>query len=47
MILVLKDGSIVERGSHEELMKNKQGVYCDMWMKQLKDEADISGMQFN
>ncbi|KAJ3277784.1 Homocysteine S-methyltransferase 1, partial [Borealophlyctis nickersoniae] len=38
LILVLKDGKIVERGSHVELMRCKDGVYYDMWMKQLRDE---------
>ena len=39
MILVLKDGEIVERGSHAELMGNTQGLYYSMWMKQLDDEV--------
>lgn len=43
LILVLKDGGIVERGSHDELMANKDGVYHDMWLKQLKDEASPTG----
>ncbi|XP_077061488.1 ATP-binding cassette sub-family B member 6 [Siphateles boraxobius] len=33
MILVLRDGQIVERGRHEELLA-KGGLYSDMWMKQ-------------
>lgn len=37
-ILVLRDGVIVERGSHDSLMKNKEGIYYDMWMKQLRDD---------
>lgn len=32
-ILVLKDGSIVERGTHEELVK-KQGAYYQLWLRQ-------------
>ncbi|KAJ3056312.1 Homocysteine S-methyltransferase 1 [Rhizophlyctis rosea] len=42
LILVLKDGDIVERGPHIELMREK-GVYYDMWMKQLKDERGMGG----
>jgi len=34
-ILVLKEGNIVERGSHEQLLA-KQGEYHTMWMKQLE-----------
>lgn len=32
-ILVLKDGQIVERGRHDELLA-KEGVYAGMWQKQ-------------
>ncbi|MDN5249263.1 ABC transporter ATP-binding protein/permease [Bartonella sp. TP] len=32
-ILVLSEGQIAERGSHEELLK-KQGIYAMMWSKQ-------------
>ncbi|ORX64838.1 P-loop containing nucleoside triphosphate hydrolase protein [Basidiobolus meristosporus CBS 931.73] len=38
MILVMRDGEIVERGSHVELMSNRDGVYYDLWMKQLQDD---------
>ena len=37
-ILVLVGGEIVERGSHEDLLKNKSGVYFTMWNQQLRDE---------
>ncbi|XP_056319073.1 ATP-binding cassette sub-family B member 6 isoform X2 [Danio aesculapii] len=33
VILVLRDGQIVERGRHEELLA-KDGLYSDMWQKQ-------------
>ncbi|XP_055382826.1 ATP-binding cassette sub-family B member 6 [Condylostylus longicornis] len=36
-ILVLKDGSIVERGKHDELLSYNNGVYRDMWEQQLKN----------
>lgn len=35
-ILVLKEGSIAERGRHEDLL-NKDGLYADMWNQQLKN----------
>lgn len=34
-ILVLKEGSIVESGTHLELLKIK-GLYYELWMKQLE-----------
>lgn len=33
-ILVLKDGEVVERGRHEELLSNEDGVYANMWKQQ-------------
>ena len=33
-ILVLKEGTIAEEGTHDELLK-KKGVYADMWNMQL------------
>lgn len=36
-ILVLKEGEIVENGSHEELL-SKQGIYADMYQKQMLEK---------
>ena len=35
IILVIKDGSIIEKGNHEELI-NKKGFYYSMYMSQFK-----------
>ncbi|KAJ2595440.1 ATP-binding cassette-type vacuolar membrane transporter Hmt1 [Coemansia sp. RSA 1722] len=37
IILILKNGEIVERGTHSELISDATSVYYDMWMKQLAD----------
>ena len=37
-ILVYKEGEIVERGKHEELLENKQGVYHKLIKRQLQKE---------
>ncbi|WBW98590.1 ABC transporter ATP-binding protein [Oceanirhabdus sp. W0125-5] len=34
-IIVLNDGNIVERGNHEQLIKDEK-LYCDMWNAQAK-----------
>jgi ABC-type transport system involved in Fe-S cluster assembly fused permease/ATPase subunit len=39
-ILVLKDGEIVERGTHEELLSNENGIYSSMWQQQQTRRAD-------
>ncbi|EJT97371.1 P-loop containing nucleoside triphosphate hydrolase protein, partial [Dacryopinax primogenitus] len=40
IILVLKDGQIVERGSHRELLK-MNGVFAQMWAEHVMTEGDI------
>lgn len=30
-ILVIKDGEVVEQGQHKELLKNKKGIYNNLW----------------
>ncbi|KAH8382638.1 hypothetical protein KR009_004511 [Drosophila setifemur] len=43
-ILVLKEGSVVERGRHDQLILREDGIYADMWQQQLKNlDADQSG----
>lgn len=37
IILVVDDGKIIERGSHEELIK-KRGTYFDLYLKQFREE---------
>ncbi|XP_029043529.1 ATP-binding cassette sub-family B member 6 [Osmia bicornis bicornis] len=39
-IFVLKDGEIVERGKHEELISHT-GIYHSMWQAQLQNDQDI------
>ncbi len=38
MILVVKDGQIVEKGRHEQLLKDK-GYYYRLYTRQYEDEA--------
>jgi ATP-binding cassette subfamily B protein len=39
IILVLKDGEIIERGKHDELLA-KEGFYYDLYMSQFKKQED-------
>lgn len=38
LILVMKDGNIIEQGNHDELMK-KEGFYADLYNSQFKKET--------
>ncbi|KAI8355605.1 hypothetical protein EDC96DRAFT_576900 [Choanephora cucurbitarum] len=47
LILVIKDGQVVESGSHDQLIQSalegkNEGVYYEMWQKQLDDRYDAS-----
>ncbi|KAI9030671.1 hypothetical protein CLU79DRAFT_730969 [Phycomyces nitens] len=47
LILVIKDGMIIESGSHQELINQAksnlgQGVYYEMWQKQQNEESDLA-----
>jgi len=42
-ILVLRDGRITERGTHQSLMK-LEGEYHTMWLAQLKAEVQSNGV---
>ena len=35
MIYVVDNGQVVERGNHEDLMKNRDGFYYKLWNLQL------------
>jgi ATP-binding cassette subfamily B protein len=43
MILVLKDGQIIERGQHDELLA-KQGFYYDLYMSQFKKQEEMEAV---
>ncbi|MBN2118599.1 MAG: ABC transporter ATP-binding protein [Anaerolineales bacterium] len=43
MILVLKDGEIIERGVHAELLA-KEGFYYDLYMSQFKKQEEIESV---
>ena len=40
VILVLKDGQIIERGKHDELLA-RQGFYYELYMSQFKKQEDV------
>ncbi len=37
IILVVHDGKIIERGTHDELIKQR-GTYFDLYLKQFREE---------
>jgi len=41
LILVVKDGKIIESGKHDELLSAK-GHYYDLWTRQFEDDATAS-----
>jgi len=43
VILVLKDGQIIERGKHDELLAQK-GFYFDLYMSQFKKQEEIEAL---
>jgi ABC-type glutathione transport system ATPase component len=40
IIIVLREGEIVERGSHDELLAKPDGVYAAMWKEQSTSYQD-------
>ncbi|MGH7616050.1 MAG: ABC transporter ATP-binding protein, partial [Gemmatimonadaceae bacterium] len=42
LILLMEDGRIVERGTHEELMGTR-GIYCDMVLRQAESQGEREG----
>lgn len=44
MVLVLKDGQIIERGKHDELLK-KGGFYYDLYMSQFRRDIDFQTVE--
>jgi ATP-binding cassette subfamily B protein len=46
VVLVLRDGAIVERGRHEELL-DLQGVYYDLYMSQFRRQEEVVAASTN
>jgi ATP-binding cassette subfamily B protein len=43
LILVLKDGQIIERGQHDELLA-REGFYYDLYMSQFKKQEEMEAV---
>ena len=41
MILVMREGSVVERGTHQELL-NTGGLYSTLWEQQIQENEENS-----
>lgn len=39
LIIVLRDGSVAEQGSHEDLLQIEGGVYRNLWEAQLTEST--------
>ena len=42
-IMVIDQGKIVERGTHEELLNMENGVYANLWFKQQQRADEHEG----
>jgi len=45
IIIVLKDGQVVEQGTHEELIR-KGGLYYSMWIEQASDAVTTAEISY-
>jgi ATP-binding cassette subfamily B protein len=45
MVLVINNGEIIERGTHQELLK-KKGFYYNLYMSQFKGTIDDAGFEY-
>lgn len=43
LIIVLRDGQVVEQGTHTDLLAIEGGVYQDLWNAQLHDNTSTHG----
>jgi ABC-type multidrug transport system fused ATPase/permease subunit len=41
LILVMKDGRIVERGTHQQLLDDQSGLYYEMWTAQQQEKDKL------
>ena len=42
VIIVLREGEVVERGSHEQLLAQPDGLYAQMWKEQSTSYQDAN-----